>query len=60
MSLTAKVRTFLFTNDKSLTQTSLGKKEVVSIVHTVALTRGWLSPQSARDRGLNQARISSL
>lgn len=49
MSLTAKVRTFLCTDDRNLTQTSLAKKEVV--LYTVALTRGWLSPLRAQKPG---------
>lgn len=46
MRLTAKVKTFLFTNNKSSTQTSLAKRWVVGVVHRVAQARGWLSPQS--------------
>lgn len=50
MSHIVKVSTFLFTNDKSSTQTSLAEREVVSIVYIVALAREWLNPQSVETR----------
>lgn len=41
-----KCQGFLFTNDKNLTQTTLMKEEVGSIIHMVACAREWLCPQS--------------
>lgn len=50
-----KSQNFLFTNDKSLTQTSLGKKEVVSIGHTVALTKGMAEPSEYTGLGFESS-----
>lgn len=51
MSLTAKVKTFLFTNNNSSAQTSLAKRWVVGDVHRVAQATWWVRSQSVGRRG---------